>query len=49
LEYGSTLVFFYQQARNWEQAKTKTCTFKKLQPDGEPIRQAMVFARGIVN
>jgi uncharacterized protein YwgA len=49
LEYGATIVYFYRQSKDWTDAVSKACAFKKLQPDSAPVARALKLAKEIFN
>jgi len=48
LEYGATIVYFYQRTKDWEKALTQACTFKALAPESRSARTALKLAHTIV-
>lgn len=47
LEYGSTMLYFYRQTKDWAAAETKTCAFKKLSPNDKFCAAALKLAQEI--
>jgi hypothetical protein len=45
LELGSTILFFYRQSGNWEQALNGACEFKKVPPNVQASQAALALAR----
>ena len=45
LELGSTILFFYRQTHDWNDALTKACQFKKVSPNDESSASALALAQ----
>lgn len=45
LELGSTILFFYKQNGDWNDALAKACQFKKTEPANEFSQAALVLAQ----
>ena len=45
LELGSTILYFYRQTRNWDQALNNACDFKKVPANVEPSQTALRLAQ----
>ncbi len=45
LELGSTILFFYRQSRDWNQALAGACEFKKVLPNAEASQAALALAQ----
>jgi len=48
LELGSTIVFFFKQSGNWDDALVKACEFKKVAYTENQSRDALSLARRVV-
>lgn len=44
LELGSTILFYYRQTGNWEEALNGACAFKKMPPDAQSSQAALALA-----
>ncbi|MBI1311119.1 hypothetical protein GC176_07405 [bacterium] len=47
LELGSTILFFYRQTSDWNQALAKACEFKKVPADTEASQVALGLAQRV--
>jgi len=47
LELGSTILFFFRQCKNWDEALEGACKFKKVSQDTSPSLTALKLARRI--
>ena len=47
LELGSTILFFYGQSGDWNQALTRACEFKKVPANVVPSRVALALAQRV--
>lgn len=47
LELGSTIRYFHERSKDWDQALAGACEFKKVQPDEESSRQALALAKRV--
>lgn len=47
LELGSTILFFYEQSKDWTHALTRACEFKKVRPNMEASQTAMELAKRV--
>lgn len=45
LELGSTILFFYNQRPNWENAMEEACAFKKVDPGVDWHQKALALAK----
>ncbi len=45
LELGSTILFFYAHANDWEEALTKACEYKKKNPKDASSQNALSLAK----
>ncbi len=45
LEYGSTMLYFYRQTRDWQTAVAKTCAMKKLDASSAACKSALQVAQ----
>lgn len=47
LELGSTILFFYEQNGDWQNAMVEACTYKKADVDNEVSQKALALAKDI--
>ena len=45
LELGSTILYFYRQAKNWDEALNSACDFKKVVANAEASQAALRLAK----
>jgi len=48
LELGSTILYYYGQNRDWDNAMTRACDFKKKSKDTKSSQRALTFARELI-
>ena len=49
LELGSTILYFYQQKNDWDDAMQKACDFKKKKPETSKSQKALEFAKQLIS
>ena len=47
LELGSTILFFYEQLKDWDQALSRACNYKDVQCDDEKSKDALKLAQKV--
>ncbi len=48
LELGSTILYFYRQSSDWDDAMARACDFKKKSKDTQGSQLALTFAKDLV-
>lgn len=47
LELGSTILYFYDQTRDWDEAHTKACSYKRVSPDDLSSSAGLALAKRV--
>ena len=48
LEHASTVAFFKSQGESWDEALSKACSFKRLEPQGAAATAALALAQAVM-